>query len=142
MPNRITLQAQIAMDFERYGNNALILHAALLQSVPPAPGKDPVIYLFPAWPDDWDATYTLAARGGFLVTASIKDGEIGLVELKSQAGGECRISNPWPRKTLILYRNGKKAEDLSGDLIRFSTEKDEVVALVRKGSKPSKIVVR
>ena len=141
MPNRITLQAQAATDFERLGNNAHALHAALLQSVPPAPGKDPVIYLFPAWPREWDAAYTLAARGGFLVTASIEKGEIGLVEIKSRVGGKCRLSNPWPGKTLSLYRNGKKAEDLSGTLITFSTKPGEIVTIVPSGFSPPKIVI-
>ena len=136
LPNRITLQAQIALDFERYGNNALILHSALLQSVPSAPGKEPVIHIFPAWPKEWDATYTLAARGGFLVSTSIQQGDIGWVEIMSKVGSECRLSNPWPGKDLQLLRNGKKAGEVSGSLITFSTEKGEVVTLFPKGSKP------
>ncbi len=135
--NRLTLrEGPGAIDCQRLGNAAAAMHAALLQSVPPAPGKDPVIYLFPAWPKEWDATYTLAARGGFLVSASMENGEIGWVKITAQVGGECRISNPWPGKTLNVYRNKEKAEDLSGTLITFSTEQDEVLTLVPSDSEP------
>ena len=137
LPNRLTLrEGPGAIDCQRLGNAAAAMHAALLQSVPPAPGKDPIIYLFPAWPVEWDATYTLAARGAFLVTASIQKGEIGLVKIAAQVGGECRINNPWPGKTLNLYRNNDKAEDLSGTLISFKTEQGEVVTIVPEGTEP------
>ena len=129
MPNRISLQAQIAMDFERYGNNALILHASLLQSVPSSPGGEPVIYLFPAWPDDWDASFKLAARGGFLVSASIEHGKIKNVGIESRTGGKCRLQNPWPGKTLDLLRDEKKAGELSGSLLTFQTVPGEMVEL-------------
>jgi len=142
LPNRLTLrEGPGAIDCQRLGNAATALHAALLQSVPPAPGKDPVIYLFPAWPNEWDAAYTLAARGAFLVSTSIEKGKIEYVEIKSQVGGECRLSNPWPGKTLNLYRNNNKAEDLSGTLINFSTKQGEVVTIVPSGSKPPKRVI-
>ena len=139
MPNRITLQAQTATDFERLGNNAHALNTALLQSVPPAPGKDPVIYLFPAWPEEWDAAYNLAARGAFLVSSSIKKGKIGFVEIHSKVGGECRLSNPWPGKTLKLYRNGKKAEDLTGSLLVIPTAREEILVVVPKGKNPTEV---
>jgi len=141
LPNRITLQAQIALDYERYGNNAYILHAALLQSVPPAPGEESVNYIFPSFPKDWNATYKLAARGGFLITSSIRQGEIGFVEIMSRVGGECRISNPWNGKTLTVYRNGKKADDLSGEMLILPTKKGEVITLFPVGKKPGKISV-
>ena len=136
MPNRITLQAQAATDFERYGNNAHALHSSLIQSVPPRPGENPVIYIFPAWPKQWDADFKLAARGAFLVAASFEKGEIRFVEIESQAGGTCRIDNPWPGEELGLYRNGKKVRDVSGTLLSISTSKGEVFTLLPKGSEP------
>ncbi len=138
LPNRITLQAQSAIDFERYGNNAHALHSALIQSAPPAPGEDPVIYVFPAWPVEWDAAFTLAARGAFLVSTSMKKGKIGFVKIESRAGGACRINNPWPAKKVDLYRSGKKAESISGTLVTFSTTPGEVVTIVPRGSKAPK----
>jgi len=137
LPNRLTLrEGPGAIDCQRLGRAAEALHAALLQSVPPAPGKDPVIHIFPAWPREWDAAYTLLARGAFLVSASIEKGRIDFVEIQSQVGGECRLRNPWPDAALTLYRNGKKAGDLSGSLPAFPTARGETVTVVRRGSMP------
>jgi len=137
LPNRMTLrEGPGAIDCQRLGGAAAALHAALLQSVPSAPGKDPVIYLFPAWPREWDATYTLLARGAFLVSTSIEKGRIEFVEIQSQTGGECRLSNPWPDTALALYRNGKKAGDFSGSLLAFPTAQGETVTVIPQGSMP------
>lgn len=137
LPNRLTLrEGPGAIDCQRLGRAAEALHAALLQSVPPAPGKDPVIHIFPAWPREWDAAYTLLARGAFLVSTSIEKGRIDFVEIQSQVGGECRLRNPWPDAALTLYRNVKKAGDLSGSLLAFHTARGETVTVVRQGSMP------
>ena len=136
LPNRMTLrEGPGAIGCQRIGNASAALHAALLQSVPLAPGKEPVIYLFPSWPEEWDATFKLAARGGFLVNASKVKGEIQWVEIESRLGGECKLSNPWPGKKLDLYRNTKKSELLSGSLLTFSTEQNEILKVVPAGTK-------
>jgi hypothetical protein len=127
-----------AIDCERLGNATTALHSALLQSVPPAPGGQPIIHVFPAWPREWDAQYTLAARGAFVVSASMEKGNIEFVEIHSQIGGECSVRNPWPESSLTLYRNGKKAEDLSGNLVKFNTAKGETITLVPQGTVPAK----
>src|SRR5262249_39093553 len=103
---------------------------------PPSPGGDPVIRVFPAWPKEWDASYTLLARGAFLVTSSIERGRIGFVELESQAGAECRLRNPWGESAVTLYRDGKKSESLPGALLRFPTRKGERVVVVTDGDTP------
>lgn len=137
LPNRLTLrEGPGAIDCQRLGGAAAALHAALLQSVPSAPGKDPVIHLFPAWPRDWDATYTLLARGAFLVSTSIEKGRIEFVEIHSQTGGWCRLRNPWLDAALALYRNGKKAEDLSGSLLAFPMARGEIVTVIPQSSTP------
>ena len=63
-----------ALDAQRLGRAAEALHLALLQSMPPAPGEESVIRLFAACPKEWNARFTLLARGGFLVTAAIEEG--------------------------------------------------------------------
>ncbi len=139
LPNRMTLTSGPgALTIERTGNASAALNAALLQSVPPAPGKDAVIYLFPALPDEWDASYKLLARGAFLVSTSIKKGNIAYVKIEPLEGGECRLSNPWPGKALDLYRDNIIAEDLSGKVVNFSTKQGEIVTIVPSGSKPPK----
>ncbi|MEI8375772.1 MAG: DUF5703 domain-containing protein [Planctomycetota bacterium] len=126
------------LECQRLGNAAHALHAALLQTAPPAPGKDSVIRVFAAWPRSWDAQFTLAARGAFLVSSSIQKGRIEFVEIQSQSGGECRLYNPWPGGTMSLYRNGAKAEDISGAFAKFTTHKGERIVLVPKGATPAK----
>ena len=124
------------LDAQRLSRAAEALHLALLQSNPPSPGGDPVIRVFPAWPKKWDASYKLLARGGFLVTSSMQRGRIGFVELESQAGGECRLRNPWGENEVTLYRDGKKSENLKGSLLRFPTRKGERIVAVVSGDTP------
>ena len=64
-------------------------------------------------------------------------GEVEFVELDSQAGGECRLRNPWGKMEVSLYRNGKKAGTSSGSLLRFNSTKGEKIVVVRKGTTPS-----
>ncbi len=132
LANRMTLrEGPGALGAQRLGNAATALNTALLQSVPSGPGTEPAIYLFPAWPGEWDAEFSLLARGGFIVTASIKNGEIGDVTIKSQIGGDCRIKNPWPADSLSLLKEGEKVEKLSGDILTFSMTKGETITIVQ-----------
>lgn len=137
LANRMTLrEGPQALDAQRLGRAAEALHLALLQSAAPGPGLDPIIRVFPAWPKEWDASYTLLARGAFLVTSSMQQGRIGFVELESQAGAECRLRNPWGESEVTLYRDGKKSENLQGSLLRFPTRKGERVVVVASGDTP------
>ncbi len=114
---------------QRLGRVADALHNALLQSVGAGPAREPVIRVFPAWPGEWDAAFTLLARGAFLVSSSMKAGKIEFVKIQSQVGGECRLRNPWPGTMVTLQRNDGKAEKLSGDLLRFSTTRAELITI-------------
>lgn len=123
---------------EGYGTFASAIQQALNQSLAPLPGEDPVIRVFPAWPKSWDAKYKLLAKGGFLVSSSMTDGEIEYVQIESQLGGECRIRNPWDSK-IALYRNGTLSETLRGkenSLLKFDTEPGEIIVLVKNGVDP------
>lgn len=92
--NRLSLrEGHQALDAQRLGRAAEALQLALLQSQPPAPGRDPVLHFFPAWPKDWNASFKLLARGGFVVTASMRAGRIEAIELESLAGARCRLRN-------------------------------------------------
>jgi len=134
MDNRMTMrEGAEAIGIQRLGRAAAALQYALLQSVPPAPGDEPVIRVFPAWPEKWNAEYTLAARGGFLVTSSMRKGRIEFVELKSRVGGECRLRNPWKKTDVAIYRNGRKDKEMSGSLLRFDTGSGEHIVIVPKG---------
>jgi hypothetical protein len=85
--------------------------------------------VFPAWPKEWDAEYSLLARGAFIVRSSIAGGRVRDVELLSQAGAECRLRNPWGERQVSLMRDGAKAETLSGSLLTFATRKGEKIVV-------------
>jgi hypothetical protein len=132
MSNRMTLrEGYQTTGVQNLGRMADALHYALCQSSPPAPGKDPVITLFPAWPDDWEASFKLLCRGNFLVSSSFKDGKVESVEILSLCGSDCRVLNPWPGKKVTFYRNGKKAEIKSDILLIFNTQINERITLLR-----------
>ncbi|MGM0666012.1 MAG: glycosyl hydrolase family 95 catalytic domain-containing protein [Bacteroidota bacterium] len=56
-----------------------------------------VVKLFPAIPADWmDVSFsTLRTRGAFLVSATMKKGEVSKVEISSEKGGEIILENPF-----------------------------------------------
>ncbi len=133
--NRLALvEGPGAIECERLGMLSQALHLSLLQSVPPAPEKEPVNYLFPAWPREWDAQFTLAARDAFVISASLQHGLVEFVELQSKKGGLCRVQNPWDKAELSLYRNGKEAGTVSGRLLVITTTAGETLTLVLKGA--------
>ena len=138
LANRMTLREGVnALGAQRLGLAGDALHLALCQSVPPGPGQDAVIRVFPAWPKDWNAQYTLLCRGAFLVTSSMQKGQIEFVEIKSQLGGECRLRNPWGEAEVTLYRDGRKWKNMMGSLLKFETRKNQVFVIVPKGFSPS-----
>ena len=133
MANRMTLrEGYQTTGVQRLGRVADALHLALLQSALASPGQEPVIRLFPAWPDEWDASFKLLARGGFLVSSSFKNGQVESAEIISQAGADCMIRNPWPGKSVDLYRNGKKQSLGEKSLFRIKTTKGDHLVLVQR----------
>jgi hypothetical protein len=131
-----------AIEFEQLGNASHGLQNALLQSVPPSAEKEPVNTVFPAWPKGWDAQFTLAARGAFLISGSIQNDQIEFVEILSEKGGQCILQNPWPDGDATVYRNGQAAEGVSGKLLTLSTTAGERLALVPKGKVPAAMTLR
>jgi hypothetical protein len=137
MANRMDMrEGRQATSAQRLGRAADVLHNALLQSVGAGPAEPPVIRVFPAWPRAWDAAYTLLARGGFLVTASMRDGEIEFVGIESQIGGKCRVRNPWGEGEVAVHRDDAPVENARGSLLTFETRSGERIALVRSGTTP------
>ena len=136
MPFRNRLQLREgpgAIEFQRLGNAVNATCKALLQSAPVTPGGEPVNYIFPTWPKEWDAQFTLAARNAFLISASQVGGQIEFVEIQSEKGGQCRIQNPWEGKELTVYRNGKRSNNMSGQLLTLPSKLGEIITLVPKG---------
>jgi hypothetical protein len=101
----------------------------LLQSV------DNVIRVFPAWPQERDATFKdLRAQGGFLVSASQVKGRIKELKITSTVGGRLRLLSPWPQLEAIC--NGEKiagvtAPDQNGILQLDTRSGDRIEFRVR-----------
>ena len=123
-----------ATECERLGRGAEALHTALLQSAPPTPGDAPLIRVFPAWPKEWDVHFKLLTRGAFLISAAMKDSRITFVEIQSNAGGVCRLVNPWEAAKVSIYRDGKSAETIGGPLLELPTARGEHIVVVPQGS--------
>jgi hypothetical protein len=126
-----------AIDAEHIGGLTMGIHQTMLDSSPSSITNDEPIRIFNDWPRDWDAAFSLLARGGFVISSAHQNGTIPLVEIQSQTGGVCRLQNPWADKNVTLHRNGKQAEDLSGSLLVFPTVKGETIVMVPQGSTPS-----
>jgi hypothetical protein len=102
----------------------VVINECLLQS------WDGIIHLFPNWPRNRDAAFrTLRAVGAFLVSARLSGGDIRELTIHSEAGGECRLHNPWPGQT-IEVRDGTTVRRLPADeLVRFATEPNHTYIL-------------
>jgi len=141
LANRMTLREGVnAIGAQRLGTVTCAVQEALCQSNPGTPAGQCVLTFFPAWPKDWNAQFTQAARGQFLVSGSWQAGKAEFVEVLSQAGNPCRVRNPWPAQTpLAIYRNGEKWKTVSGDLLTFDTEPGVRYLLLPEGATPQSV---
>lgn len=136
--NRLRLrEGPGAIDAEHIAGLASGIHLSLLNSHPDAVSDDAPISLFNAWPKDWDAAFTLLARGAFVISSAQRDGTIPLVEIVSKNGGMCRLNNLWTGRSVTLYRNGHKEGELSGEVLSFVTSRGDTVLIVPSGTSPS-----
>ena len=116
--NRLTLrEGPQALDAQRLGRAAEALQLALLQSAPGVPGGDSIIRLFPAWPDEWDAQFTLRARGGFVVTASKRAGRSSRSSFARKPARSRESATHGAQRAVTLFRNGKRSQQLKGALL-------------------------
>ena len=121
MANGMSLfEGQNAHSIEHLGILTCTMQEGLLQSVSPRPGRPEVIRVFPAWPKSWNTSFRLLARGGFMVTASVRDGEVEFVEIESRLGETCRLRNPWGRPCQLRVIGGKSRQ-VSGEILQFDT---------------------
>ena len=109
----------------------------MLSSAPDTPEGEPVLKIFNAWPKDWEAAFELLARGGFLVSSSQRNGQVEFVEVRSRAGETCSLRNPWGDAEAHLFRDGRSAEQVSGPILKFRTDRNETIVIVRTGAEPA-----
>lgn len=89
-----------------------------------------IVRIFPNWNILKDASFSnLRAYGAFLVSSSLQNGRIGFVKLTSEKGKVCKMENPWKGNTVQLWRNGKPAEQLSGNVLEFQTTPEESIEM-------------
>ncbi|HTN39115.1 MAG TPA: hypothetical protein VL053_18685 [Arachidicoccus sp.] len=88
-----------------------------------------IIRLFPVWPVNKDAAFfRLRAKAAFLVSSSIKNGEVEFVTILSEKGGPCSIKNPWPGGKVRLKR-GRQIVEINGPLLIIKTKAQEQLEL-------------
>jgi hypothetical protein len=122
LPNGMSLfEGPTAASVEHLGLLTTTLQEALVQSVSPRPGEPEVISVFPAWPPEWDASFRLLARGGFLVSSEIRKGKVEFVEIESRLGEECHLRHPWGAESLLTEIDGPSRR-LAGEVLRFPTK--------------------
>jgi hypothetical protein len=86
-----------------------------------------IVRIFPAWPKNKDAEFhLLRARGGFLISAQLKDGEMKDIVVESTVGGELKMVSPW-RKIEVRNPSGKILflETDSSGIVTVNTNKGE-----------------
>jgi hypothetical protein len=132
--NRLRLrEGPGAIDAEHLGGLSHGIHQTLLDSTPPdGEHGEPLLRLFHTWPRDWDAEFILRARGAFVVSSALKAGQVGFVEILSEAGAQCRLENPWGEAAVELTRDGQAAGILNGVRLSFPTRTGERIHLRRR----------
>jgi len=129
LPNGMSLfEGPTAASVEHLGLLATTLQEALVQSVSPRPGEPEVISVFSAWPPEWEASFRLLVRGGFLVSSEIKEGKVACVEIESRLGEECRIRNPWGGRCVVREASGAH-QGFEGEIVVFPTARGKKYSL-------------
>ena len=98
------------------------MNEALLQSY------DDIICVAPAMHQKQNARFTLHAQNGFVVSCEIAEGKILWVSIRSCAGNELKIRNPW--KKAVIFSDGKKVGNRYDEIITLSTCNRELITLV------------
>ena len=85
-------------------------------------GHQDVIRVFPVWPRTEDAFFrNIRVEGAFLVSSSIKDGQIDKITILSEKGRDLNLQNPWNETVEVKVSGGRKLI-VDGDFIRMKTE--------------------
>lgn len=100
------------------------------------------IRIFPGVPSNWEdvSFYNLRAEGGFLVSASKKDGQVQFVGIKSLAGEPCRIKTPIKAPFKILGKGPINYSLIDGEIIEMELLKGEEVLILQEMYKGDGII--
>jgi len=115
--------------FEYLGVHLIVMNESLLQSY------NDKLRVFPALPNDASLVtrFTLAARGGFLVTSEREGGDVKYVGLKSNLGNMATVVNPWGTAPVQVRKIGTTAPVLSSSsaTLSFATQAGGVYVVER-----------
>lgn len=118
-----------SQSFDFAGLHQLYINESLLQSY------SDTIRVFPAPPGDatFNGKFTLLARGAFLVSSEKQNGDIEYVGIKSLAGSNASVYNPWPSQQVQVRKTSDNSivATTSGATIRFSTAANQVYVVER-----------
>jgi hypothetical protein len=120
--------------FEYHGVHLSAMNESLLQSY------DDKIRVFPALPKDTGLVtrFSLAARGGFIVTSEREGGDIKYVGLKSVLGNMATVVNPWGTANVVVRKGAQGGATImtaATATVTFATERGGVY-VVERVSKP------
>ena len=121
-----------AHSIEPLGCISFILQDGVVQSVSPRPGQPEIINLFAAWPKEWDASFRLLTRGGFLVSSAMRGGEVDFVEIESRFGEACRVRNPWGMPCTLI-QEGDANREMETEILQFDTAPGSRYRLIPTG---------
>ena len=103
---------------------------------------DGIIRVFPVYPREERASfYRLRTFGAFLVSSAIDNGQVKYAVIESEKGRECKILNPWPGETVIVFQDGEECKVLSGEVLNFDTGPGEKFIIAPEGTNFKEIEV-
>jgi hypothetical protein len=130
--NRLRLrEGPGAIDCEHLGGLTAGIHSSLLDNKPDDEGREEIEVFSIAWPRSWDCAFELLAHGGFVISSSLKDGQIEFIKIHfSPLSGNCRIKNPWPNTKVNVYRDQAKTELDPVDVLCVAADPGDTLTLV------------
>lgn len=105
LDNRMALrEGPQSIGAQKQGHLMSSVSNALCHAFAPAPGEDPVLYLFSALPNSWNASIRMNTVKCYTVEASSKDGSISQFRLTAHKKSvPLQIHNPWHTPVKITY---------------------------------------
>ncbi|SMD43654.1 hypothetical protein SAMN00777080_2260 [Aquiflexum balticum DSM 16537] len=132
-PNKLPAKPFIQAGLEPHSIYGAAINEMLLQS------NEGKIRVFPALPDNWATSFTLLARGAFVVSSEIgKDGAIPGIYIESQKGNICRIVNPWSGSDVTVLSMSEKGKKINyktdaKNIVEFKTIPGYTYLIIPKG---------
>ncbi|WP_052421731.1 glycosyl hydrolase family 95 catalytic domain-containing protein [Paenibacillus sp. FSL P4-0081] len=121
-----SFMARMGIWFENFALPAVI-NECLLQSY------NGVLRFFPNWPEHDSAEFrSLRAVGGFLVSASIRAGEVQQIEVFSEAGAPLSFYIPWEQGAECTRSSGEM-QTFTGMAADMQTSAGEIIRIVKAG---------